>query len=698
VLSLRTFLEGKRLSELQEIHSFWVAGGEKPPQRREAAVDALAGMLRDEGLVGTRLKLLAEKPLLVLQLLVRSDGFASDLPGLVGAADGLALEGYEVEAAARALGRRGFLEVLRERSWARYGRESYAVPCELAEVVGSVLMEDRRGPRQVFTLAGHLAALPSSRVRRLLRTRGLPEEAAGRPPGEVAGLLLGDRRGPAALEPAAGEHVRALLVKGILECGGVVPRARYRRDMGAPLRWRRKRWQRTLEEAGLGTVTTLDLSDCGLDLEGETTVLFAEVVERALAGMAPRPEEVQRVASSRVDLLTDVSYLVRRVASHPLRVTHGRTIHRAAYARVLDGLTFREDALVDRTEVFQVVYELGFGLGLFTVTEDRLLVLARPGEAWDAVPMLEKVRRIYDRFLEERGPEHRDFHEKRLRRLLVDRLAGLAPGAWARLRALAFLARNEYLASLEEEGVRAAYRNRFQHSFDPPREDPGDLAEALVDWTIGRLHLLGLVEVGFLGEDPAAVRVSELGARILGGEGGPGAGGRNGRLAAGAVGPPPPPAREPKPLVVNPDFEVLLLPEGDVNEVAHTLDRFAVRVRSDEVVRYRIERDAVERAVARGMTTDEMVGFLAGKSRAPLPQNVVYSVREWGGRVRFGRQREAVLLEVDQEDALDRALALEPLRALLLARLGPKVAALRSPVTDWKTIEALRALGVYLRE
>jgi hypothetical protein len=52
---------------------------------------------------------------------------------------------------------------------------------------------------------------------------------------------------------------------------------------------------------------------------------------------------------------------------------------------------------------------------------------------------------------------------------------------------------------------------------------------------------------------------------------------------------------------------------------------------------------------------------------------------------------------VDREDALDRALELEPVKALLIARLGPTVAALKSPVTDHKTIEALKGLGVYLR-
>lgn len=696
MLNLRSFLESKRVSELQEFHTFWVDGHAQAPGRREELVEALGGMLRDQARIGTRLRLLAEKPLLVLHLLVRAEGFAADLPGLVKAADGAALEGYEVEAAARALARRGFLDVLRDRHWTRYGREVYAVPRELAEAVSVLLMEDRRGPRQVFTLEGHIESLSPPRLKKLLRARGLDEALAGEPAAALAARLLGDARGAAALAAAPVEDLRKLLLDACRSCGGIVPRARYERDLGAPVRWQRKRWQRWLEENGIGTVTTLGLGDCGVELEGETTVLFAEVVERVLEGLPPDEGALERVASARVDLLTDLSHFLRFVGTHGIRVTHGRTIHRAAYGRVLEGLTFREDSLVDRTEVFQVVYDLALSLGLVEAGEERLLVLTRAGQAWDSVPLPRKVRMVYDRFLDERRADHRDFHERPLRRLLAGRLAALPAGTWAGLRAQAFLARNDYLSGLEEEGVRAAYRNRFQQVFDPPREEPGDLAETLVDWTIGRLYLLGVVEVGFEGTEPAAVRLTEQGRRLLSGEPDPAAEpAGNGKGKGNGKGAPE--NGTPRPLVVNPDFEILLLPEGDVNEVAHALDGFARRVRSDEVTRYRLEREEIERAVVRGMTADEILAFLASRSRAPVPQNVAYSIREWGGRVRFARQRDAVLLEVDREDALDRALGLEAVRGLLIARLGPTVAALRAPLSDLRTLEALRALGVHLR-
>ncbi len=688
MLTLRSFLDGKRLSELQEIHAFWAGAGAAAPADRAAVLEELAAFLRDHARLASRLKLLGEKPLLVLHLLARAEGYTADLPGIITAANGATVEGYEVEAAVRALGRRGFIETSRDRTWAGQGREVYTLPRELAEALAVILMEDGRGPRQVFTLAGHVAALTPARRRRLVAARG--GGAPGDEPATVTATLLGEGVGEQALASARSDEVRALLLRAVVECGGVIPRDRYKRDLGAPLRWQRKRWQRFLEEAGLGTVTTLGLADCGIALDGETTVVFAEVVERVFAGLEVDAAGIDRTAAARVDLLTDLSHFLRFAAAHPIRVTHGRAIHRAAYGRILEGVTFREDGLVDRAEVLQVIQSLCSGLGLTETGEDRLLVLTRRGLAWDRTPLHRKVRRVYEHFLDERGAENRDFHGRPLRRLLAARLSTLPVGQWIRLRALPFQARNEYLASLEDEGVRAAYRNRFQYAFEAPREDPRDLVEGLVDWTVERLYLLGVVDIGFQRGEPVALRVTDLGHRLL-------AGGAPDRAVANGDGVEAATADLHRPLVVNPDFEVLLLPEGDVNEVAHALDRFAVRVRSDEVTRYRLQRDAVERAVVQGMAPADMLTFLEERSRNPLPQNVVYSLREWGARVRFARQREAILLEVDSEDALDRALTLEAVRGLLLERLGPRVAALRAPIVDWKTQEALRSLGVYLR-
>jgi hypothetical protein len=77
---------------------------------------------------------------------------------------------------------------------------------------------------------------------------------------------------------------------------------------------------------------------------------------------------------------------------------------------------------------------------------------------------------------------------------------------------------------------------------------------------------------------------------------------------------------------------------------------------------------------------------------------VASSIREWAARVAFVRQREVVLVTASTAAAMDAALAIEDVQRLLVEKLSPTAAALRQRIADWKTLEALRALGVYFRE
>ena len=142
---------------------------------------------------------------------------------------------------------------------------------------------------------------------------------------------------------------------------------------------------------------------------------------------------------------------------------------------------------------------------------------------------------------------------------------------------------------------------------------------------------------------------------------------------------------------------MLLFPEGDVLELVHTLDRFAIRTKSEEVSHYRILKEGVERAVVKGMNPADILSFLEENSRTPIPQNVEYSIRNWGEKIRFAAQMEVVVLTVDSEEVLDRILALDPIREVVVERLAPNVVALKERIEDWRTLEELRRLGVYIK-
>ena len=56
-----------------------------------------------------------------------------------------------------------------------------------------------------------------------------------------------------------------------------------------------------------------------------------------------------------------------------------------------------------------------------------------------------------------------------------------------------------------------------------------------------------------------------------------------------------------------------------------------------------------------------------------------------------------MILRFDNEDILDQVLALEPIRERFVERIAPTVVALKEKIEDWRTLEDLRRLGVYIK-
>ena len=486
-LRLEDFLSHRKVAELQEMWGFW-QNGRRSPTRKAELLAPLLEALSDEETVRSRIKILSDRPREVLVRLVRREDYSGGLSDLVERGSGRDLETYEVEAATRALSRRGFLRVSRDRSAGRRGGERYVIPRDLGDLITALLQEDRRGPREIFSLRGHIAASTPPQRRRLLEyAHGAPSESADGE--EVAAALVNGSTAVDLLGRMDDVALRDALAPFAASYGGIIPRELLESTLGDGWRWDRRRVQAELERAGLGTVTTLALGDFGIDLGGESVVLFAEVVEAVLDGLRPvDPTSYDRVDTARVDLLTDLQQFLNLVASTPLRVTQGRTIYRAAQHRILEAFIFNEDGLMDREGIFGLVYSLAFGLELVEVTDESRLRLTKKGEAWDSIELTDKVGAIYGRFLEERLPEGRDFHVRRLRRAVAASLAATEAGTFLPLNDVPFRVRNDYLAALQEAGVSDLYSNRFRYTYKPPQETPQELLADLVDYILTRLY------------------------------------------------------------------------------------------------------------------------------------------------------------------------------------------------------------------
>ncbi len=674
-IDLERHLEALRLTDLRDVLAFWAQ--EEPPDlpARELLV-RLERLMADEGIVYRRVKTLTRKVLDVLLLLLRREQHVSDLPGLFRRLPGeeaVRLEYHEAEAGLKALWRRGFLAEIAGNGAQAAQRVRYAVPHELAETLTALFREETRTVGGVLTLRGHLRAIPASE-RSPLRAAfpALPKEPD---PGDAATLLAAGA--PALLErlaPGPGALVRHALERH----GGLVERAQWSaRAELLELRWNRRALAPALEGAGVGTLARLSLGEYGIALDDEVAVVFLEVLEDLLGRTDAAPFERDEVLRPGPDLMSDLCWFLEHVRRVPVKTARDGEVYKAGLKRIQDGFVSRECCVYGPSEVWAEVHAAALHLALVAADDEGFLEVRPEAERFVRLPLERKVQELYRLALEQAGPSGRSLHQHELRTILAAALAA-QPERWWQGRSLVTTARHRYLASLEERGIRERHRDRFFSAYFSGRETLTDLLTELESHWLPRLLRFGLVDAAVKGERVVAWRLSLLGARVLGGS--------SPEVVTGV-----------RPLRVNPDFEVVVLPEGDVSDVVHRLDGFAPRVKSGEVVHFRLTREGLETAVMGGRNVEEFLRFLELRSLGGVPQNVAYSLRGWAQGVSFATLERGVVLRAHDEAALDRILAVPGMAALVLRRLSPREALLSEEPSERRLLAVLREQGVHLQ-
>ncbi|MGQ0614812.1 MAG: helicase-associated domain-containing protein [Planctomycetaceae bacterium] len=650
-LPLRKHLEGATAAELEEFRRFWMPH-EKLDLKREALRDKLERAMSDENLVYAKVELLSEKVRAILLALLRTTHYVGDLQGLFRLLEDPAMEYYEGEAALTALSRRGFVRVSRERDWLNFGRNSYAIPVEMAEVMRGLSGADRRPFEQVFLRAAYR---PSSLEESV-------SETAQEPPASIGDAI-------AALPTAA---LRTVARVALDSFGGILMRHEFPDAFGGRrVRWESRRFRREAGKAGLGTVGHVDLRSRGLGVDDDALLIFHEAVERHFEAQRRVVPEHDLILRAHGDFMSDVTLALGHVQDLEVRVGKEGGVYKAARSRLAESLVFPLQPLLDRQTVADRALGMLLSLGLARDDGAGRLAVTQLGAAWPPRPLVEKVKAAYALLGRDSTGTLRSQHLLRLQEQVV-RLLRAEPEAWFAGNSLAMLARNRYLLEL----ARA----------EPPAQQTPlavrhgaltELGRAAHDLVVRDLFALGLVEVAMRGQESVAVRLSGLGRRVLGGA-------------------PADNGSEPKALVVNPDFELLVLPEGHVDELLHALDRIAVRVRSGEVVHYRLDKERIERATVEGYGVEEILTFLSAHARAPLPQNVEYSVRSWADGVRSAVMARGILFTANDPRVVEAILGHSVLRGCVDRVLGPTSLFFNERVLERQVAQELRALGVYV--
>ncbi|HEV2583867.1 MAG TPA: helicase-associated domain-containing protein, partial [Ktedonobacteraceae bacterium] len=194
--------------------------------------------------------------------------------------------------------------------------------------------------------------------------------------------------------------------------------------------------------------------------------------------------------------------------------------------------------------------------------------------------------------------------------------------------------------------------------------------EILTGLLSSSLYEMGIVAVGFEqhssnGSQPAnpvAFMVTELGAAALGSK-------KDAKRVAEEAADYAGGHERKRALIVQPNFELMLL-QPDMPTLYRLLP-FAQIVQVGMVSRLNLTKTSLLRGLEQGRNIDQILKILTECSQNELPQNVVYTLKDWARAYKEVSISQVYLLETPSEVMGDDLAAMEKLKNYGLRRLGP---------------------------
>jgi len=677
---LEKVLRGLGDEALLEVLQAWERGPSrggrhgKGPGWRKKIEKKVAGLMRREGLAARKARRLSPKLDALLHAFLSAPGYTIVEEELLADPPRPLVTAQAVHACLAALEREGLVFPFEGEG----DKTVWGIPLELAGLLLWLERRDRVGLAHPLTLEGFL-----ERKAWIQGGEKPTDPNARRYAHRILSSPEGIRKRWERLSPPLKETAR----RAMEEQGGILPLSVYRKFEGAPP-WEGARWRAELEKEALGTVRFLPLVRYGVDLKEECLILFLETC-RAFLGRArlsqPPPG---RESLSGVDLVSNLSRLLHLAGTTPLRLTDQGRPHKWVEKKIREVLLPMGGSSVSPDEAFRFLVRYAWSRGLLEAEGDQW-VPSPAGEEAGALDLEERIRDLLEFALKDRSAPGDPYHQVRMRGRLLVFLGRLGRGEWVPPLALPFLARNSYLAGLNPLEGEGFYEGRLRRSFLGSLETPFLMALHLRDWIQRRLHLLGLVDLGFREGKLAGFTLTAMGEKLLGSR----AAGE--KTDAGEEEEGPGPGEENSTLVVTPDFEVLLFPGEDLEEAVHFLDRFAQRTVTDQVIHFQLSRESLARGIQGGLEGEKILAWLESRCRAPLPGNVRWALVEWGERAGFRRTPEGHYLVEGKEALVERILSRKDLEEYLLERPGPGTALLDGRLPRKKLEEALKEAGFF---
>jgi hypothetical protein len=630
-VELDKFLNRKSISVLQSYYFFWT-GSSDPPRSKAQLLRRLRQSMLDRGKLASRFDALGDGQQHLIRSLLSSRDFRRTSAEI---ADDLGQTIEELDAV-------GFLDV--ERTGEDRERiASVGLPADFAVLLAEAADIDLRPAVRLLSLKGFLEGLPDERREELLS-----EWLGGAPP---VSSPVEDLRDPERISQrlqSLGGGLEEKVREAMLKAGGV-------------LAWKVKNQDQTrkaLEAALIGTVGGLELAASEFALKGRYLVVFQEIVESFCSSRPSSPGG--SVQARGVDFLCDMSALGRACLTGSLRVKRTGEPYAGSRRKLQERMLIRGDSEEEDARLLSWKLSVAAGLGLVGGNAEKTRCRLGSLRDWEQLSLPEKLSKLGDAVSEVPGSTAEALVPE-TRRVAVATIAEIG-GQWADLdAALSRVAAHRLLALCARQtsvGLPSSSRTpRF-----------GEFRMGISDFILHTLWLAGLVETS---QAP------------------------DGQLVRWAQWHKAQRQEQEKLLLLGPDFELLILSEFPSPHIVYAVERLAVRESVDKVWKYRLTPESVKLAVASGMSSEEIVRFLDSNARKPLPQNVRYSISDWGAKAHLAQGFTSVVFEADSPESLRQAMAVPKFRELVSRELSERVVCLHSELSE-EVLQQLREAGVYV--
>jgi hypothetical protein len=396
--------------------------------------------------------------------------------------------------------------------------------------------------------------------------------------------------------------------------------------------------------------------------------------------------------------LWDLAVLVALASHHDIDLTRSGQLPKRAALRILPLLNgareraTEDEALAYVEQLKQEACELGLVVAPRSSAVQREHL--QPGEkveSWARHDQVMQARRIMRRWPASRwwmdavGANYADYLAYYIEHVVAreqvrDALRQCQPGEWYSLAAFCATVQGDD-PFVFRPGQRSAGESGFRLANELRAQWDATDGEVVVGMFRSTLRELGIVQLGYDRElvpspgdnvNPDAFCVTVLGAEVLASE-----------LSASEQ-------PSPRPLVVQPNFQVLLLEPH--MQALYWLVRFAEVEQVGRVSRFTLTREALQRGLAAYGGVMDVVGYLATHSQKAVPQNVEYTLRDWvrQNAVAPGRMTR---LEVDDEALVSELVTSPRLRVFHLRRAGPRAVEVPPETSHLDLRHALEHLG-----